>query len=627
MVATRHQAKLHLRTRAVARAAHVQLPDQTTRVRWQPPAYSDWPSQDNTASFTRFIHEHYDRFKQVPPSNWKNGCVQTSTAMGKKFKLLPHQQFVASIISPATKVKRMLIASSTGSGKTMIVTSIICNFLDKSLYPTQRPKPSQILIVTQNATLKEQLYDAIQNTAPCVSQQFRTHPEIKQGRMKEENHPYWWAEKWLKSHDISVQVLTYGQAVRRPPSTFNNAVVIMDEVHTLVDTSALAKSQQSAVLKLRGILEGATPQVLVGLTGSPLGQSWQHFLGLHNLFAAPQDRITEEEFLLLFLEKITLPNASGVIQRCMDKDTETEAYIWNPKSLDAIHALTRKIASYLYYYDAAFDTTRFAQPENMMANVFSDPQFIKNALTTTAKKRTLRATFGRTRLVATDNIHEGTDKVLARIQTLDDLDLLSPVVRQLITNLQKRKRKAVVYSDVQDAFGSQFTYEVLRKFQHELFGGNQVSLYQLTSRDGVSKRTKTVKDFNAHSGTGSSSAILVLGPQFSTGVDVHGGVGEMHILNVLPNDALQTQVRGRVQRNCSHGKLPHSDWTISYYQYKNLYEDEVSGIRSCDMVVEEYRRNIDSVMRALAAILQRASLGCKAMAKHHQQNPEECFSS
>lgn len=656
MVQTRQQQRLHLRNRYVDRAKHVsyQTPKRTV---WNPPPYGEWPEQESGRPFVRFIQENYRRFKRAPQSNWTNSCDDSKSRQANgRFKLQPHQQFIASIVSPATKVKRIMVASSTGSGKTILVTSIICNFLDPTLYPTRRPKPTAIIVITQSSALKQQLYQTLQNDAPCVIRAPFKHmaDQIQQGRLTAREHPYWWAEKWLAAHETPVHILTYGQAIRRPAALFQNAVVILDEAHTLVDTSALALSQRNAVLRMKRVLGRITPYVLVGLTGSPLGQSWEHFVDLHNIFANPRDRVTGEEFKLLFLDTVENVHTKA-LEKCGVKSLASDPapapahnhlYIWNPKSLDSLTALGQKISPYLYFYDAAYDESRFAKTTHDQISVEPDGTFIKHALMT--KEGKLRTTFGRTRLVATDNIHAGREAVLRSIETLDDLKVHSPVVYKLLDNLRSRKRKAVIYSDVQAAYGSEFVYGILKKFSHLVFARPHQSshspssthsstsrrqphpqpipipLFHLSSSQRVGEQARTISEFNKHKGVNASSAIIVLGPQFSTGIDLHGAASSMHILNILPNDALDKQVRGRVHRSCSHGSLQQDEWIINYYQYKLDFAHPETGVRACDLTIDEYRAASDSVMRALSTILRNSSLGCPNMAAHHKHPVEDC---
>jgi hypothetical protein len=178
-----------------------------------------------------------------------------------------------------------------------------------------------------------------------------------------------------------------------------------------------------------------------------------------------------------------------------------------------------------------------------------------------------------------------------------------------------------VYSNVQAAYGSEFVFQMLQKLGPVLTPGLVMHLHGgLTT----AQQSAVVKRFNAHTGVGRDSAILVLGPQFSTGIDLSGAAGSMHLLNVLPNDAIDVQARGRVQRSCSHRDLPKGDWNIQYHQYVSRFTDVDTGVPSCDIVAQEFRRLGDSVMAALRTILRDSSLGCKAMAKHHRHQESEC---
>lgn len=577
-------------------------------------ATTNWPEQSDPR-FPAFISREFARF--ATSSDVVSGDENNCSVSPKTFSLLPHQKFLGAILSPRTKIRKVLVAASTGSGKTVVVANILCNYLDPKQYPRNTPRPSRIVVVTQTSALKEQLYDVLQNKMPCVGS-FKPLREIsKGGRLSEDLHPYWWAEKWIKAHAIPVEVWTYGQAVRRPASAFNGAVLVLDEAHTLMDTSALAPAQRGIVLELKHRVATSNPWVLVGLTGSPLGQKWQHFVGIHNMFAVSDaHRITEEQFAEDFLgaEEMDRDTATH-LRKCGVARNDT-VYTWKNDSKVLLKSLAQKIAPYMFFYDASLDPTRFARPETIheIVTPSSSSEFMKRVFRT--KARRLRATFQRTRLVASDVMHRGTMAVVDSIDNMEDLRNVAPVLYRLIQNLAVRQGKAVVYTDTVDAFGAMMVYELLKKFA----GEHGAPLFSMLSRDGVSMQRRNLVDFNRHEGTGKSSAVLVLGAGFSTGVDVNGAAREMHVLNVLPNDAMEMQVKGRVLRNCSHARLPRkADWTIKYMMY------EMDFPESCDAAVYDYRQKSDSIMKALADIVKFASFGCRLMSKHHGHSGSECY--
>jgi hypothetical protein len=149
-------------------------------------------------------------------------------------------------------------------------------------------------------------------------------------------------------------------------------------------------------------------------------------------------------------------------------------------------------------------------------------------------------------------------------------------------------------------------------------------LFAMLSRDGVLAQRRNLNDFNDHMGKGAASAILVLGSSFSTGVDVNGAAAEMHVLDVLPNDAMETQVKGRVSRNCSHARLPKSQWVVKYLMYETVF-DQNELMPSCDTVLHDYKQRSDSIMKALADVVKLSSFGCRLMHKHHKHAVGDCL--
>lgn len=86
--------------------------------------YSDWPPQSQSAQFVEFIQKQFARYLRAPVP--ENPCEKT----GEFLRLHPAQKFLSKIIAPDTSVRRMLIAAATGAGKTVMVSSILCNFLN-----------------------------------------------------------------------------------------------------------------------------------------------------------------------------------------------------------------------------------------------------------------------------------------------------------------------------------------------------------------------------------------------------------------------------------------------------------------------------------------------------------------
>lgn len=582
----------HMRLRTGKRVRHRErehaLPRRTRP--WRMPAYHQWPSQSEGPAFVRFVGTHLAKYggSDGPDRSWRDNCILGNEAF---LDLLPFQQFLAQIVSPKTTLRRVLVAASTGSGKTMVVAQILCNFLQHdyeartrvvnkgkkrpTYVPAGQPKPSAVYVITQNAKLREDLWATIQEKARCAR---RPGQDFQKGRLNEELHPYWWAERWFASHDVPVHVLTYGAAINRSVRDFAGAVVVLDEAHTLVDTSALVLAQRNAVLRLLGMLRQADPQVLIGLTGTPLGRGWRDFIEIHNLFCASHaDRLDARTFAASFLKSETVTaEQRRRLELCLGKDARdvpTHYDAWSEDVDGALEkALRLKIAPYMFYYDGSFDVTRFARAVQRDPDAIrpSREWMVRSQYTSAGKPR---ANMVRTRLVAVDNTTQGTEAIVRSIASETDLERVAPVVHRLLQTLADRRRKAVIYSDVYAPLGATFVYHALQKFKASFADASAPILY-LRNDDTKPDQRRVVQAFNRHPDVGRSSAILVLGPSYSTGIDLHGAAGEFHLLNVLPNFALEQQARGRVHRSCSHRGLPREEWRIFYYQYLTTDEDE-----------------------------------------------------
>lgn len=560
-----------------------------------------WPKQGDGSKFVRFVHEHLSHMARMNPAEWQDACPKRDMAAAQ-LELLPHQEFIKHLVSPATTLQRALIAASTGSGKTLIIAELLCNFLNPALYnEAGKAMPPRIIIITQNASLREQIFHTLENDTRCA-RAFGKPPRI--GRLDPEKHKNWWGARWVKGHATPVDILTYGAAVNRDVSFFRDAVVVLDEAHTLVDTSALAASQRNKVLPLRKKLERATPSVMVGLTGSPAGRGWRDFVTLFNAFCLDKDRIDPKEFERTYIKYSDISDSHrhlmdkcvvGTKKKPSDDQPSSEAPethgrvpVWAASDA-AARALSAKLAPYVYYYDGTFDATRYPVVDEERHDVAAPSVFSVTA--THTKQAKVRASFARTRLVATWNAAAGTAGLVDRLQTLADVKHVSPITYQLIKNLAKRVGKTAIYTDIYAPLGSTFVFQVLNKFKAE-WADSSAPLFYLKNDDSVGARSRTIEAFNKHGRTGehagqdrsqtppTASAVLVLGPAFSTGIDLKGAVREMHLLSVLPNVVLEEQARGRARRSCSHAGLPHIEWHVKYVQYHLHFEHQSDSPRS-----------------------------------------------
>lgn len=164
------------------------------------------------------------------------------------------------------------------------------------------------------------------------------------------------------------------------------------------------------------------------------------------------------------------------------------------------------------------------------------------------------------------------------------------------------------------SYGSGFIHRLLKKFV-------EAPLFYLSADLKKGQRISVLKHFVEHTGSGKHSAILVLDPGFSTGIDLKGGVREMHILNQLSSEGMVIQARGRVLRRCGHQSLPKPERVVTYFQYKLAGDAQYT---SCDVVIENYRQQASSVTNALNNVLIHSSFACREMARFHGHEEGRC---
>lgn len=547
------------------------------------PSPQEWPKQADSAGFVSFVRSRFAAFfVDLENTPTLNRCINSRDEQNF-LKATLFQSFIAHFVHPSSSIRRLLIAATVGAGKTYLVGSILCNFV------YSKTPPASTFVITQTKALKEQMVYSLGKDIRCSGVQAAGN-----------------VNAWLTKHRI--QLLTYRQAVNtyaKSRHAFRNAVLILDEAHTLVDQSALFANQHAAVKRLYTILasDDSEYRILVGLTGSPLGQSWEQFLKLHNLFANPQDRWTPAAFKEAFLAELaTSPEEIRQLERCRGPQKNAEPlarYQWSSTvDMANVQRLARCIAPYMVFYEAFLDRGMFARREFQTVFVTSPPFFKRSNLDKAGKER---KDLRRTRLVAMDDMRSTTN-IVKGLNSIQKLTEHAPVLATLVEKLRERKGKAVVFTDVSDGYGAKVVFAVLERF----LADSKITL--LTSDASVSQRANIINTFNESNG----NPILVLGSRYSTGIDLKGAVAEMHILNVLPNHALETQAKGRVHRACSHARYSDlNEWVVRYYQYHLPNQGDTKKAVSCDDVLSAYRKASDSVLSTLEHILRQASLNGK----------------
>lgn len=284
-------------------------------------------------------------------------------------------------------------------------------------------------MVTQTQALKSQLIQTLDEDMKCVRKTGVDIKAVTAGRMSTTANKHWRAVRWLKDSSdklkIRIEVVTYMElrGAKRERLVDHNTVLIMDEVHSMYDTSGLATSVRRRVSEMPAWLHRKNPRVIIGLTGSPLGRRWQDFVGLHNLFAVrKEDHITEADFKRQYLSGPTDGAAvhNETLKKCLTKHEQQsggQIHVWNSSA--AVDSLARKVRPYLFFWDATMDGGSFATRRHVDLTIQPHDTF-KKVSVHSAGGKAKRKNFLRTRLVAAEKMNASGEK-LAADTTLQNL--------------------------------------------------------------------------------------------------------------------------------------------------------------------------------------------------------------
>lgn len=597
------------------------------------PPLKNWPFQKENefAAFAKYVFSN-EPFKTHRVDAWSNSCSQ---AKGY-FTLNPFQDYVKHLASPLTPLKRLLISSSVGSGKTLMVCNIILSFIFKSNYVEGDTKrPTTIYVLTLDRELLNDMWRHMIDHIEVTNKLCRNHKNYKlykQGKLKEPFKQLLGPVLEIGGVDLKARNYRkfFQEFVEQKEANISNTVLIMDEVHCLVDPAGRPSMDQERMLKLGEIFRDKAfkkenaPRLFVGLTGSPEGRNWQTFVRLHNIMCIPGDEMSERQFQSTFLKSADQELSKRTIEQYKKCTGERDAALetWQDTVTEGAIEFMFRMRKYLVHFEAFHDKTKFVTTNTELVKVKVPHDYLMNTLSRDSSKDSKDSkAWMRSRFVRDDRQDVAQIALLIRKKDrskgVELLRYYSPVTFELIKRLRKRTGKAVVYAQSSDAYCAKFVTDMIRRFLPE------VPLYYIPSRsqptdqgpkdDDKSEElppeiTRDIKDFNATPvGDPSEAPILVLGGRRSTGVNLSGGVREMHILNVVSGSALDTQVRGRPFRMCSHKMFDNQeDWKITYFQYISLSADNKQT--TCDLAVRKVRKLTDQVMSKLKFLLRFSAM-------------------
>lgn len=382
-----------------------------------------WPS--DTFFTPEFIPGHQNVEEQRKQLCEKKKNVKPFTVKDPSFRdLSDYQKAVTRIFHPSTHCRRLLISSSMGSGKTIMMGEIAANFSNYSLYPdynndsddfynqysklpyssreslrtylSKHPGvPRKIVVVLMKALHKNDFYKEL-SVCPSVHSEYhrsridkvvarmRRHTSTYTQSTTEDNERIRFARAWCAENNVHVTWLTRVNSMSSNPKRlsdlkelFTGALVIIDEIHSIftpVDISLM--TQYTNNIELLTTLPKRVPLYgLVCLTGTPIISSYTNLVDLHLMLTsgdpfleceAINSKTFQDQYVTqkdLKIQKLPL-EAKTFLDRCQYKAPVYKQYTkinkFRPSATKYFETMFEKMKHYVYVYDGTHNRALMA---------------------------------------------------------------------------------------------------------------------------------------------------------------------------------------------------------------------------------------------------------------------------
>lgn len=241
-------------------------------------SFVNYPSVDDPEYYQKILNKpefHRNKTPDASDKSYQDVCKSTET------KLLPHQQFLKNFFSPRTGVNSILLFHGTGSGKTCSAISIAENFKD-----FVKEHGTKIYVIFTKPKI---YYDELIGTPTSIKCGGYTYLDKLTRDYKNLNDPGVWKREYRKAQHMVHEYYDIGiggpQAFLNRPINFDNSVVIIDEVHTIV-TQDSDTNNESIYKKFLERFKQSVNCKLILLSATPMWDSYMEIIPIINLLKA-----------------------------------------------------------------------------------------------------------------------------------------------------------------------------------------------------------------------------------------------------------------------------------------------------------------------------------------------------
>jgi superfamily II DNA or RNA helicase len=561
---------------------------------------TEWPDTDDP-DFLNFVWNmltnglslyRLEDYTMEPPPQ-RNQCLDVQS---DRVVLENYQALLPRLVNPSSPIKRLLYIASTGAGKTCIIHAIAAAFR------TAGSEDQRVVVIVPGAPQANEIYKQALRCPGPLRTELVDNLQLSWDKPDD-------MTKIVRHINKHMEILTYVQAgnrLKQHHSHFNNRLILMDEVHNLVDSPVVERGHimptfQKVVASWRksvvylyqhlGRIPGAT---IVGFTATPTADRPEQLIMLLNTLTG-RTIIDPDTFETDYIE---------------DGDLTTD--------MEKLDELRRALIGHIAIYDNSNDTSRFPELSESDEEVeYSAAQAEKMG------KAKVKET-----LVNIDPLAMRKDR-RSRLSDDDVLQDESPKLYAVVQRVMSLPGKQVVFSD-QKLSGAEGVLELLlqrgyKEFGQPGFADGSGIIYLGTrgdkaiTRKGVEQQLRAFNSLdNKH---GEKIPIAILSSKYAEGVDMKG-VRAVHFVEQPAEPGRYIQVVGRARRFCSHKDLDYpGEWTVDVYTYTarssdpNIAEPDAT---SRDKRVQKMRIN-KSVMNLAGSV----SLDC---VPNRARTGFECYS-
>lgn len=604
------------------------------------PREEDWPALDS-AELEPFVNRMLKPF-HMPPAEQRNNCTQKQEC---PMRLQGYQQLIPFIVGPFSPLKRLLVVASTGAGKTCTIHNIASLFYKKAVAMGETP-PKIVVIVPGLPQENEIKVQAL--CCPGPVNDFVTQNNLSQDNERDK------ARAWtFMKNTLNLEILTYakaGNALGKSSSYFDNAVVLMDEVHNLVnkpvynaETKKLVPAFKNAGSWKRAIValynafshprKSFRNATVVGFTATPIVDGAEDLLLLVNtLFGT--ELVKPETFQDLYIIK------EGPHKGELTRDPARLNY------------LRKQLRHTMAIYDNKLDVDKF--PRLVFKKYQEVPYSASQWEKVPDKKGGKKSDWKNPLLLVNVVPHKMSEKERGQFKDDAYLEKTAPKLKRILDTVLSLPGKQIVFSD-QKWSGAEGFLELLLQRNFKLYPRNSCKT-QAALRGGaeeddeddevvepvVEVRCKPINTcgdtpgcrqvlylgekgtlptskqlgeflgaFNSpENANGEIIPIAILSSKFAEGVNFKG-VRAIHFMEQIEDVGRFEQVLGRARRFCSHAALEYPDeWNVDIYQYLSVNPDGTSP--SLEQNILHKRAKAAKLKNSLLELAGSVAMDCVA---------------